>query len=112
MLSAVLGLLTRCEDETFDEVIDDVSFLGHGNLPWIEESYLDTPSTWIDILLVAEDLEPSGLLQIAENIGPMVRCICDDTNRLFFKSNKHWRKSIKLCGGLIYNIAQHVNKRM
>ena len=84
MLSAVLGLLTRCEDETFDEVIDDVSFLGHGNLPWIEESYLDTPSTWIDILLVAEDLEPSGLLQIAENIGPMVRCICDDTNRLFY----------------------------
>jgi len=104
VLSAVLGLLQRCEDETFDEVIDDITFLGHGNVPWGKVALLDTPSTWIDILMEAEELEPSCLLQIAENIGPMVRCICDDTNRLFFKSNEHWRKSIKPCAGLIYNM--------
>ena len=104
VLSAVLGLLQRCEDETFDEVIDDVTFLGHGNIPWNEEAYLDTPSTWIDILMEAVDLEPSCSLQIAENIGPMVRCICNDVERTFFKSNKHWRKSIKPCVGLIYNM--------
>jgi len=44
--------------------------------------------------LKTEELEPSCSLQIAKNIGPMVRCMCADTKRFFFKSNKHWREGI------------------
>ena len=102
LLSAVLGLLQRCEHESFDEVIDDVSFLGHGNVPWNEESYLDTPSTWIGILMEAKDLEPSCMLQIAENIAPLVRCMSDDASRTFFKSNTHWKEGIVSFAELIY----------
>ena len=34
-------------------------------------------------------------LQIAQNIGPLVRCFCDDTTRIFFQSKKHWRDGIE-----------------
>lgn len=34
-------------------------------------------------------------MQIAENISPLVQCFCNDTDRIFFKSNKHWNEGIK-----------------
>ena len=55
---------------------------------------LKTPSSWIGILLQASFNDPSCNLRIAENIGPLVRCMINDTQRLFFKSNKHWREGI------------------
>ena len=93
---------------------------------------INTPSLWITILyVVTRDIEicddgedawywryrdgpedavvptkqfQDRLLQIAENIGPLVRCMCNDTKRLFFKSKKHWRESIGVFQKLIYNM--------
>jgi hypothetical protein len=83
ILTTVLNFLKRCEDETFHQVMNSV---GKGNLI--------SPLAWIRILSRAEELEPSCSLQIAQNIGPMVRCMCADTTRNFFNSNKHWREGI------------------
>lgn len=38
------------------------------------------------------------------NIGPLVKCMCNDMERVFFKSNKHWREGIDSFIRLIYNI--------
>ena len=83
VLTTVLNFLKRCEDETFHQVMNSV---GKGDLV--------TPATWIGVLSRAEELEPSCSLQIAENIGPLVRCMCNDTERLFFKSNFYWKEGI------------------
>ena len=88
----VLNFLKRCEDETFDQVMASVG----GDLV--------TPSTWIKLLFQADINEPSCTLQIVENIGPLVRCMVNDTERLFFKSNAHWRQGIAMFTGLIHNI--------
>jgi len=99
VLSAVLGFLQRCEHETLDEVIDD-SLGQEGEL-----AQLETPVPWIAILDRAADLEePSCSLKIAESIGPLVECMCDDMTRLFFKSNKHWNESIFPFARLINNL--------
>jgi len=67
---------------------------------------LRSPALWIDILVNADKYEPSCRLDIAQNIGPLVRCMCNDTERLFFNSNKHWREGIvsfvKLIHGMIH----------
>ena len=83
--STILDFLKRCEHETFEEVVAGVG----GNLV--------TPSSWIKVLFSDAALREEGgslWLLIAQNIGPLVRCMCDDTKRLFYKSNKHWRSSI------------------
>ena len=82
ILSAVFNFLQRCEDETFGVVMAIVG----GDLA--------TPSTWIEFITKASELEPSCRLQIVQNIGPLVKCMCSDTKRVFFKSNKHWREAI------------------
>jgi len=81
-LPSVLLFLMRCEDETFQQVVASV------------RGDLTSPSKWIRILLSAAINVASCRLQIAENIGPLVSCFCNDTERLFFKSNKHWRDGI------------------
>ena len=90
-LSAVLGLLQRC-NESFDEVMSDVG------------GDLNKPHFWVDIVVEAEGLDSSCNLQIAQNIGPLVECMCDDMARTFFKSNLHWRDTILPFVGLIYNL--------
>ena len=89
ILSVVLNFLKRCEEETFDGIIDSVG----GNLK--------TPTTWIKIIISAVINEDSCRIQIANSIGPLVRCMCNDTTRLFFKSNKHWTEAISIFAGLI-----------
>jgi len=84
ILTTVLNFLKRCEDETFHQVMNSVAGKGDLVSPW----------TWVGILSRAEELEPSCSLQIAENIEPLVRCMCADTTRNFFNSNKHWREGI------------------
>ena len=92
ILSTVLKFLKRCEDDTFVKVMLDVG----GNLK--------TPRVWIDVLIKAEAQEPSCQLQIAHNIGPLVRCMCNDTTRLFFKSNEHWVNTMQGFAALIHNM--------
>ena len=94
VLSVVLEFLKRCEDETFEGVINSVG------------GDLKSPSVWINILVSASFIEPSCKLQIVKNIGPLVRCMINDTNRLLFKSSKHWRQGITPFVNLITNILE------
>ena len=82
VLPVVLTFLQRCEDDTFAKVLLDA---GGGNLR--------SSATWINILLRVVP-EESSRLQVAQNIGPLIRCMCNDTKRMFFKSNKQWRDGI------------------
>ena len=91
ILSTILKFLKRCEDDTFTKVMLDV---GGGNL--------SSPQVWIDVLIQAEVQEPSCRLQIAQSIGPLVRCMCKDIKRQFFRSNKHWTDSIQVFVCLIH----------
>ena len=83
VLPVVLEFLQRCEDETFDEVMADV----RGDLA--------SPFVWVLVILRVAINLPSCRLQIVETIGPLVRCMCSDTKRVFFQSNKHWGESIR-----------------
>ena len=92
ILSAVLDFLKRCEDDTLDKVMAEVG----GNLP--------SPAFWIQIIRKADVLEPSCRMQIAQNIGPLVKCMCADVKRVFFNNKKHWKDSIVHFVDLITNI--------
>ena len=93
ILSTALRFLKRCEDDTFVKVMLDV---GGGNLT--------SPQNWVRILIQAEAQEESCRLHIAENIGPLVRYMCNDTKRQFFKSSKHWREGLSAFVCLIHKI--------
>jgi len=93
-LPVVLNFLKRCEDETFEQVLASVG----GDLV--------CPSRWIEVLIKTIKYEPGCSLQIAESIGPLVRCMCNDTERIFFKSNKHWREGIAILIGVIYHMTK------
>jgi len=56
--------------------------------------YLESPSTWIDILVSVSTYSESCHAQIIDSIGPLVKCMCNDTKRTFFGSNRHWHESI------------------
>ena len=106
VLPAVLSFLKRCEDETFHQVLRSV------------RGDLRTPATWIEVLLNCaihvheKSFNKSLHLQIVENIRPLVRCMCNDTERLFFKSIKHWNESIVSFVQLISTITCHsINDR-
>jgi len=88
ILSVVLNFLKRCEEETFDGIMDNIG----GNLK--------SPTTWIQIIgsAVINDCDQEKIVQ---NIGPLIRCMCNDTTRLFFKSNKHWTDAIFVFAELI-----------
>ena len=99
VLSVALNFLQRCEDETFAEVMLDV---GGGDLI--------SPESWIRILWRAATESSSCRTQIVSNIGTLVKCMCDDTKRQLFKSNKHWREGVlpfvQLISEMIYNSYQ------
>jgi len=95
VLPSVLNFLKRCEDETFHQVLRS------------DRGDLRTPSTWIEVLLNGAVDVASCRMQITDNIGPLVRCMCNDTERLFFQSNKHWNESIVSFVQLISTITLH-----
>ena len=101
ILSMVLKFLQRCEDDTFVKVMLDI---GGGNLK--------SPVTWIRVLIKAEIQEDSCRLRIAQSIGPLVRCMCNDATRLFFKSNKDWREGIHAFAALIHNILRKCDEEI
>jgi len=93
IVSSVLDLLKRCETDTFEGVMSSVG------------GDLRSPLIWIKVLIRASFIEPSCCsLQIAENIGPLVRCMINDTERKFFKSNKLWREGIAVFVQLILDV--------
>jgi len=95
ILSVILGFLKLCEYERFNAVVNTNNTLN-----------IQTPLNWIRVLINAVKHEPSSSMLIAKNIGPLVRvrCMCDDTTRLFFRSNKHWAEGIGSFVGLIYDM--------
>ena len=103
VLSVVLDFLKSCECESFSTLVLRANTNEKLKQP-VASSNLKTPSLWIEILNRATRQEPSCMLQIAENIGPLVRCMCNDMERVFFKSSKHWREGIDSFVRLIYNI--------
>ena len=85
LITTVLQLLERCEDEKFADV------LGHnGDLP--------NPALWLNVLqnivardnIVSKDVVLDARVKIARGIGPVVRCMTDDHRRLFFGENMYW----------------------
>ena len=80
LVSVVLGFLSQCEHEDFNDVVNKVK----GNLR--------TPVDWIEILLNLSTFERCKL-EIANGIQAVIRCLCDDTKRLFFKSKKYWHQA-------------------
>ena len=107
ILSSVLGFLGTCEHETFDGVMADAGgnvLVSNGTIVHIGGN-LDTPSRWIRVLFRAGELEPDCMMQIVENISPLVKCMCNDMARLFFQSNRHWKEGIesfvRLIGSMI-----------
>ena len=65
VLSVVLVFLKRCEDESFNNLVNTN-----------RSGTLQSPSHWINLLQKATLQKPSCRLQIAENIGPLVKCMC------------------------------------
>jgi len=83
ILHIILDYLKRCEDYTFEEVMASVG----GNLV--------TPISWMCILSKGSYVEQQSCrLHIAESIGPVVKCMINDTDRLFFKGKRYWKEGI------------------
>ena len=100
ILSTVLSFIKRCRTDTFDNVVLTAYAAHSGTVGF--SGTLESPIYWIGILRVAVKQEDDCSSElIAENIGPLVRCMCNDTERLFFKSNKHWMEGIATFSGLI-----------
>jgi len=81
LISVILGFLSQCEHEDFNHLVDKVK----GNLR--------TPLDWMEILVYYSIFEQCRV-EIANGIQAVVRCLCDDTKRLFFKSNKYWHQAL------------------
>ena len=62
---------------------------------------LQTPATWIKVLWKSTAWEPTCRMQIANNIGPLIRCMCNDMKRKFFQGNIFWKESIMVFLDLI-----------
>ena len=100
--------IDKCEDYTFDKVLADRSVLGPLTRDAIKSGgdlrELQSPSLWIKVLIRAAELEASCQVDIAVSIDPLVRCMGNDTERLFFKSNEHWKEGIESFACLVYNM--------
>ena len=99
-LSIVLKFLQKCEDESFDGIMKRVG------------GSLKSPSSWIFVVNKIVTLEKAFLLQIVESIGPLIRCMCNDTARLFFKSKKCWGKSILPFMELTFNLLKDMSNEV
>ena len=108
VISVFLSLLKRCENETLTDV------LGEGSAG---EEYIDEPAYWVSILVnsVLPD-DPSRsvsidqfnsspyCMEIAENIEPLLKCMCDDTKRELFKSTDYWYETMSFYPMMMMNV--------
>ena len=96
IVQSTLNFLKRCEeDTTFEMVLADArdSVLPprpRGGQTSYVGGDLKSPLLWIIILRKAIDSSDVQVARkIAKQIGPLVRCMGNDTERLFFKSNMY-----------------------
>jgi len=88
LLDVVLEFLSRCKcNKEFAKVIKNRKVGSVGG-------DLKSPSTWIELLISVSSISKDCHSQIIDNIGPLVSCMCNDTKRKFFGSNRHWHESI------------------
>ena len=104
------SFLDNCEENTFEKVLADTTALGSVSIPngavisITGCRDLKSPSLWIKVLCRAAELEPRCQVEIANSINPLVRCMGNDTNRLFFKSTDYWKEGIEASVCLVYNM--------
>ena len=91
LISVVFGFLKQCEHGDFSDMVDKV------------QGDQRTPADWIMILSHLSTVEQCKL-EIACGIEAIVRCLCDDTKRLFFKSNKYWHEAVPPFLSLLSNL--------
>jgi hypothetical protein len=96
LISVVLGFLRLCEHTDYNDVVEKVN----GNIR--------TPADWIEILNYFGEHEHCRL-DIANGIQAVIRCLTDDTKRLFFKSNKHWHEAMPYFLRLVSNLVSNLN---
>jgi len=96
LISVVLGFLRLCEHTDFNDVVEKVK----GNI--------QTPADWMEILACFGNHDQCRL-EIANGIQAVVRCLCDDTKRLFFNSNKHWHEAMPHFLRLVSNLLSYMN---
>ena len=95
-LPAVISLLDQCEHDSFEAVLAELSVENASPEHKAFSDYgfrrdLETPVEWIHFLTsFASSPDPNFQLHIAEKIGPLVRCMCNDTARQFYKSSEYW----------------------
>jgi hypothetical protein len=99
LIRTVLHLLSRCEDEKFEPVLQETN----GDLA--------LPSVWINLLLntIANDNLPANVLlktrlEIARGMGPLVRCMTNDIQREFFGDPKFWHAAAFYFIALLQNL--------
>jgi hypothetical protein len=68
---------------------------------------LRTPADWIEILVCFGENDQCRL-EIANGIQAVIRCLTDDTKRLFFKSNKHWHEAMPYFLHLVSNLVSNL----
>jgi hypothetical protein len=91
LLSVLLGFLSQCEHEDFNDVVNKVK----GNLR--------TPADWMEILMKLSTFKQCKV-EIANGIQAVLRCMCDDNKRLFFKSNKYWHEAMPTFAALVSDL--------
>ena len=124
LISVVLALLGRCEEEEFQNVIeaDGICGIAVGNLKFNYpeekmESTVIEPGVWIVLILNVVGYEGLGLqrlqdirMQVANDLGPLIRCMRDDVKQELFKSKQYWFGAIRPFVQLIYVLGAEAAK--
>ena len=108
LVTVLLDLLNQCE-ESMSSVVEAKD----GSMPLYDsntihmvkgvpmEGYLRDPTPWIDILigLVDPDMRVGKRkmydtkMQIARQVGPLIKCLANDMKREFFQDKRLWHKA-------------------
>ena len=92
LIQVLLSLLNQCEDEEFDTVRNGGDVV--------------SPVNWITILdMILED-DTSYAMEVAQNIGPLTRCMCDYNTRMMYKRNVLWYESVASFLALLSRLIQ------
>ena len=92
LVTTIFSLLNQCGEISFPGLLNKVN------------GDLRSPLMWVHFLMEACDINDDWALQIAENIGPFINCMCNDRSRLLFKSREYWHKNIMALTGLLLDL--------
>eukprot|EP00571_Detonula_confervacea_P016007 CAMPEP_0172307816 /NCGR_PEP_ID=MMETSP1058-20130122/8591_1 /TAXON_ID=83371 /ORGANISM="Detonula confervacea, Strain CCMP 353" /LENGTH=699 /DNA_ID=CAMNT_0013020091 /DNA_START=114 /DNA_END=2213 /DNA_ORIENTATION=+ len=121
LIPAVLEILSRCEDDDFCDVVEadatacsvvNSQVFNSRNIEG-QEGTIPEPRAWVLLLhdtvqhvkRLGEKRNHECRMQIAQEIAPLVKCMCDDMRRELFRSTKYWHTCIFPFIALIFNLA-------